>query len=200
MMIYDTYFLVVIGRGVEQRYVEEPRDVPSLRVTVCGYNEETKTWNDGAVVVRPPGGWFLRSHEGDHAIWWRPHIPLRGEEDVARDAMMLVRDKVATTTIRELDVDGVTVVSRYRRARELRVLATAVADLREETRRQVDRVFYDSKSDTVTIDVCIGAPRERAEAVAVTFSGALAGANGGHGSITVVDGQGEEILIDATMD
>jgi hypothetical protein len=74
------YFLHVLPDGAEQRFPHEPA-VPSLRVTVWGGIEMTRTKNifkkmgDLTLMVQPRGsGWTICDHEESFTTWRRPAV------------------------------------------------------------------------------------------------------------------------------
>jgi hypothetical protein len=60
-------------------------------------------------------------------------------------------DKVPTTAVRELVIDGVKIGSRYQKANELQALSEIVSDLPPALRKNIKDVFFDSKGMWITV-------------------------------------------------
>jgi hypothetical protein len=174
----------------EARYAEPPA-LPSLMVVDVGDAEVTLTFNDrNDRPVHPPGrGWFALGAAGTSTAWARPAIPLRPPEDIEEEARQYWRgdpEKVPTTPIELVRIDGVEIKSRYRQRLEFLVLAAAVGSMPDEMRDLVSEVFCDSKAHVINAEIVGDAPVRAARDVANHLDLALVN-EGGHSGVTVGD-------------
>lgn len=90
-------------------------------------------------------------------------------------------EKIATTALKELVVEGVKISSRYDKAHEYDVLSRVVQEMPKDLRWLVQEVFCDSKA-TCTYSVTLR-QWDFVDEVAKYFNAALLEHNGGHNGI-----------------
>lgn len=87
----------------------------------------------------------------------RPIIPLIDPEVVKREAIEVYRgdyEKVPTTSARPFNYLNVTLSSRCDKAHEYELLMDLVEFLDEIDLNAIDYIYFDSKSDTIAIELC----------------------------------------------
>jgi ProQ/FINO family len=116
----------------------------------------------------------------------RPIIPMRESAIVEAEARARGSgEKIATTTITGLNIDGIDIRSRYNKAHEYEVLRDAVLRLAPEKRELVSYIHCDSQASWV-INVTLRAWNvSLAEHIGFVLSEALLYLNGGHNGITL---------------
>lgn len=128
-----------------------------------------------------------------------PRIPHREPEVVKAEADRHYfgdDEKVATTSIRNLTVDGIDISSRYDKAHELEVMAYAVKEMPESARGLIASIFCDSKAQacySLTLKPC---SRSQAELVARDFERVVLEKSSGHNGIDVSGATGSSFYLD----
>lgn len=129
----------------------------------------------------------------------RPIIPVREPDVIAAEARARGGDteKVPTTTITGLHIDGIDIRSRYGKAHEYEVLRDAVLRLAPETRALISDIFCDSQATWVLTVTLRAWNKSHAMNVGYLLSEALLYLNGGHNTITVMCTPGDHLAIPA---
>ncbi len=91
-------------------------------------------------------------------------------------------EKVATTSLRSLLVEGVLLQSRYAKADEYQTMACMVLDLPPEMAARVHSIFCDSKSGTHSVSIPDW-DEDLARAIGRAMGESCKGAVGGHAGI-----------------
>jgi hypothetical protein len=128
----------------------------------------------------------------------RPPIPRHDPETIAAAARAWRGDteKVATTSVKGVQVDGVALSSRYDKAEEYEVMVAMVDGVAPELRSKIASVFCDSKAQacySVELRPC---SRRQAEAIAQHLGSAANRLQGGHNGIYLNGPAGGSIVVD----
>ncbi|GAA0777551.1 hypothetical protein GCM10009434_28570 [Brevundimonas olei] len=105
-------------------------------------------------------------------------------------------EKVPTTTVGDVTVDGVSISSRYDKAHELQVMVAVVSGLSQSDRSLVDSVFCDSKAQacySVELNPC---SRSQAETLAKNFEALILCHSSGHNGMYFNGAAGSSLVLD----
>ncbi|QDB99302.1 hypothetical protein [Mesorhizobium sp. 8] len=105
-------------------------------------------------------------------------------------------EKVATTSIKCLDVDGVQVSSRYGKAAEYDIMAAMVLGVEAGLRTLIETIWCDSKACacySVTLRSCTAA---QAKDISYQLEEACISLSGGHNGIDISGERGGYIVLD----
>ncbi len=109
-------------------------------------------------------------------------------------------EKVATTSLKTLCVNGVTIESRYGKANEYQLLSEIIAGMSLLVCSSVVNVFCDSKATwVITVSLQHGEAKH-AKLIGDHFSREMLGRNGGHNGIFVTCQEREEYFVDPDWD
>lgn len=90
-------------------------------------------------------------------------------------------EKVATTSIKKLSVEGVIITSRYQKAHELKLMAAVISKMPRTERLQIKSVFCDSKAcSTYSLETT-------SKAAAKAFAHLMTVLGGGYNGISTDD-------------
>jgi hypothetical protein len=185
--------------GVD-RYIHDPQLRATLRAWVQHPDYLNNITAPGAIRIdlagRPAG--VVTEAERQWTLH-RPIIPVREPAVIAAEARARGGDdeKVPTTTIPGLYIDGIHIKSRYSKADEYEVLRDAVLRLAPEKRALIADIFCDSKATWVLIVRLRAWNESLAERIGALLSEALLYVNGGHNAITLTSGRDDKVVIHA---
>ena len=126
-------------------------------------------------------------------------VPRREPEVVKAEADRLYRgddEKVATTSIRNLNIRGVSISSRYDKADELNLLSAVVEAMPEQAVVLIDSLWCDSKAQAYYNGTLRACSRAEAEAVAAALEHHICELSSGHNGISLDGAAGGSLHID----
>ncbi|WP_292054923.1 MULTISPECIES: hypothetical protein [unclassified Brevundimonas] len=105
-------------------------------------------------------------------------------------------EKVPTTTVGDVSVDGVSISSRYDKAHELKIMVSVVEALPLKYRTLINSVFCDSKAQacySVELNPC---SRVQAEKLAAKFEELIMSHSSGHNGVYFNGAAGTSLVLD----
>lgn len=128
----------------------------------------------------------------------RPPIPRHEPEAVAAAARAWRGDteKVPTTSVKGVDIDGVALCSRYGKAHEYEAMVFMVEAVSKDLRAKINSVFCDSKAECCYAVELRPCSRAEAEEIGHQLAHAANERHGGHNGIYLNGAAGGEIFID----
>ena len=118
----------------------------------------------------------------------KPAIPKFEPEIVAAIATQKYdgdSEKVATTSIRALDVHGVCLSSRYNKAHEYEVMSTMVQGVLPELTELIESIWCDSKANACYSVFLLSCTKEQARDIGEQIEAACIAHGGGHNGISI---------------
>lgn len=128
----------------------------------------------------------------------RPPIPRHEPETIAAAARQWRGDteKVPTTSVKGVEVEGVALSSRYDKADEYEAMVSMVETVSAILRKKIKTIFCDSKAQccySVELHPC---SQREAEEIAYQLSHGANERHGGHNGIYVSGAAGGQIVVD----
>ena len=124
-----------------------------------------------------------------------PRFELSMVEAEARRKWRGNREKVATTPATHLEVDGVSITSRYDKAHEFDSMAGMVKGVAEELRSLIESIWCDSQANacySVKLRAC---SREQARIIAEQLDRDCREHDGGHNGIWLEGAAGGQLVV-----